>query len=124
MAKIGIIDDTETDANNRYGFLNGGSHEVHVLMVGVRERERGGSVGLLETEGGFSPDRVYFDPKDMPQMDIYFCDGLRGACFEIADSVGKDRTVINSSDDGIVKIAKETGYRVLEGAISEILAKL
>ncbi len=74
---------------------------------------------------GFNPENIYFCTENIPQDAlVYFCDGLKGRCFEIAEKIGKDRVYINSTDFSIEEIAKKEGFKLLDKSIEEVVAEL
>ena len=114
MTRIGIIEDLEIDANSRYGHLNESLHQIHLLMLGILPETREDSNYLLESQGKFDLGRIYYALEDLPQdLDIYFCDGLCGKCFLMADKIGKLRTIIRTSNISLHAQAKRDGYRIL-----------
>lgn len=128
MAKICIIEDNYEDLTRRYGFLTKSAHEIQVVL------DRHVKEDWLDeflTESGFNPQNVSYglfrtleNPDLVPRADLYFCDGLNGNCFYVADKVGKDKTWILTSDLNTEERAQEEGYNVVKGSLEKILEKL
>ncbi|MFH1840306.1 MAG: hypothetical protein ABH849_04105 [Nanoarchaeota archaeon] len=121
MVKICVIEDYVRDIIERYGGLTESENVVSVVFIdeayGDATHRRVTRRSLVEA--GFDPDKVhsYDDVRDceFPEAEVYFCDGLRGACFEIADKLGKDRVYINTTNMGIEDRAEEEGYKTCPG---------
>ncbi len=146
--KICILEDEDEDAIRRYSDrcphfdLTGTPHDVHVVLAedligeygsgfppGEREEFGRTYISNKLSKAGFKPENIHYADrswKDIPiDADVYFCDGLRGACFSIAERLGKNKVFINSTNMGIEERARKQGFRLLEGTLEleEILSE-
>lgn len=123
MAKIGIIEDSREDAKTRYGFLNKTSHEIHLVMLDPFPEKRELRTWLIDR--GFNPERIYFNLEEIPtHLDLYFCDGLNGKCFTLAEVLDKNRVFINTSDSCLKEAVRERGLKVLDGSAMDVVSRL
>ena len=112
MPHITIIDENERNVVHRYSSIAKtlAPEEVQVVLVGYSERNIFARPELAKK--GFR--NVNFGLENIPQADIYFCDGLKGDCFEIADRLGKEKTYIYSNDDYVNDRANREGYKIVD----------
>lgn len=116
MAKICIIEDSDKDLVKKYGSLKGSSHEVRVVFVNptLSTPNIEWLKGSLERDG--FKEVVFYkgEPSeaDIPQADIYFCDGLGGECYDFADRLGKDKTFFYTNSNIINETAPGRGYKL------------
>ena len=138
MKRICIIEDDAGDAIGRYKHLvrpvnenetgRREEYEVHVVLdpSNIKERFIDSEVGKLEKgefreDNLFDRENIHVGLDNIPEADVYLCDGLRRKCFEIADKFGKDMVVINSGDSSIMDKAREEDYAVLDRPSEEAL---
>jgi hypothetical protein len=122
MAKIMIYEDSAVDLIDRYVSLTR-DHEVHAIYRG---RLPGYVRDSLEVEG-FKVGE-YKDPSQ-ESADVFFLDGMRGACFSILEKLPRDRSFLKTHDSGLEMEALKQGYQVLpygttpEEAIQQVLSR-
>lgn len=116
MAKITIYEDCATDLVERYGNLTE-EHNTTIFLLpnpyiqihNPLERTK----KFFEIRG-FKPTTLHTElPTIHPQADLYFLDGLRGRCIEIATDLPQNRTYINSTDPRINEQAQKKGYKTV-----------
>jgi hypothetical protein len=98
MTKICILEDDEKDTISRYSSLTQTSHEVYVVLDKAILRDTTREMLNSELSGaGFKPENISYGFENAPtDAAVYFCDGLKGKCINLAEKLGKDRGVKNS----------------------------
>lgn len=111
--KIGIIEDEYESIIERYGFLKNKKeeHEAHITLIMPSYRVRTSRKKLEDF--GFDSSKIYDNVEQMPEMDFYFCDGLEGKCFDVADKFGKDKTFIHTDAPSLHELANNKGYNTI-----------
>lgn len=122
MARIGIIEDSDYDASERYKSILT-ENEVYLVLIDQTTREKEVAQKSLQRKG-FDMTRFYFELDQMPtDLDVYFCDGLKGQCLEVANRFGKERTYIQTSSHHIEEQASQRGYKIRSESLQEIIKR-
>jgi len=130
MAKIVIFEDNRSDFNFRYGELIG-QHEVIVYALGIFsvEHERYMQNARTAFEQGKYTRKQYDDllnakkhihlgiPKEIPEADFYFTDGLDGECFSLLNRLPRDRSYLLSGDPNIREAAISSNFNTIEDVL-------
>jgi len=138
IKKICVIEDNERDLIQRYSKIARTPNDVYVLLDdGIlfdygakRDMERAKArVNKHLSEAGFDTSKLgFFKSYDIENpvidADIYFCDGLKNYCFELADKLGKEKVYIYSDSSRILEQAKEQGYNTVKGALEDIIKNI
>ena len=132
MAKICILEDCLDDIISRYSQLTQTPHDVHVVLNFSWGKSEGrvNNANKELSEAGFKLSNViyedvYIRPEHVPSdATVYFCDGLEGRCFSLAERLGKERVYINTDDLGLEIKAKQGGFRIADRSIKDIVSKL
>lgn len=126
MTKICILEDDEKDTISRYSGLTQTSHEVYVVLDKAILRDATREMLNSELSGaGFKPENISYGFENAPtDAAVYFCDGLKGKCINLAEKLGKDRVYINTTNSDLERMAKEGGLRILDRPIKDIVAGL
>ncbi|MBD3247011.1 hypothetical protein GF378_00120 [Candidatus Pacearchaeota archaeon] len=131
MAKICIIEDNERDLIERYSKIARTPNDVHVILddiilfdYGAKRDIEGAKrrVNKHLSEAGFNINNLSYDLENPPtDADVYFCDGLKGFCFNLADKLGKERVYIYSDSLRVLEQAKKEGYNLVKGVLEDMI---
>ncbi len=134
MVKICVIEDNERDLIERYSKLTNTPNDVHVILDDIvlfdygAKRDMEGAkrrVNKHLSEAGFDINKLSYDIENpMADADVYFCDGLKGLCFNLADKLSKERVYIYSDSLRVLEQAKKEGYNLVKGALEDITNNL
>ena len=121
MAKIIIYEDSPDDAINRYSELLA-EYDVHLGLKGLmkwdipelvekgfKESKIFDTLGKRNLESG---KRIW----KIPEGDVYFIDGLGGACKSLGKQLPKPKTFVYTGNPELAKDMEDLGFQTINPA--------
>ena len=134
MKKICVIEDSEKDLIERYSKLVETPNDIYIVLDDVvlfdygANRDMEGAkrrVNKHLSEAGFDINKLSYDLENPPtDADVYFCDGLKNYCFDLANKLGKEKVFIYSDNLRIMEQAKKEDYNLVNGPLEYIINNL